>query len=306
LELQQGLCVDPIDCFLLKLIEDVNYTGHFSSAGASMSNTKSAVATPIENLEFPAASPSCSYKQRVGLTDVEVTYSRPGAKGRQVFGSLVPYGKLWRAGANQATKISFTTPVKMNGVDIAAGAYSLFAIPEKEEWTLILNKDTEQGGTGKYDEKLDVARFKAKSAKLDHHVENYTIDIDAIEDESATLGISWEKTKVNVKLELNFIDNLVSRVDTAMASDMENKPYFQAALLYFNHGKDLKKAHEWVDAAIAQRPIYPFYLVKAYILAKLGDKTEALAIGKKASELATQADDAAFLTRINSFLSELG
>src|SRR5271156_894034 len=122
-----------------------------------MSNTKISAPLKGSDLQFPAASPLCTLKQRIGITDVEITYSRPGVKGRHVFGALVPYGKLWRAGANQATKISFSTPVKLNGTDIAAGAYALFAIPTKEEWTLIINKDSEQAGTGKYDEKLDVA-----------------------------------------------------------------------------------------------------------------------------------------------------
>jgi hypothetical protein len=273
--------------------------------GANMSNTKSAVATPIENLEFPAASPACTVKQRVGLTDVEVCFSRPGVKGRQVFGSLVPYGKLWRAGANQATKISFSTPVKLNGTDIAAGAYSVFAIPEKDEWTIIFNKDTEQGGTGKYDEKLDVARIKAKTVTTHHTIENFAIWIDAISDESATLTLAWEKTEVPVKLEVSFVKELMPQVEAAMASDMKQKPFFQAALLFLNHGGDLKKAHTWVDAAIAERPIYPFHLIKANIQAKLGDKKEALETATNARELATQANDTGFLSRINEFIDHL-
>jgi hypothetical protein len=273
--------------------------------GAKMSNTKSAVATPIDNLEFPAASPACTFKQRVGLTDVEVTFSRPGVKGRQIFGSLVPYGKLWRAGANQATKISFSTPVKLNGTDIAAGAYALLAIPEKDEWTIIINKDSEQSGTGKYDEKQDVARIKAKTVKTEHTIENYAIWIDAISDESATLVLAWEKTEVPLKLEVSFVEKLIPKVEAAMASNMDNKPFFQAALLFLNHGGDLKKAHTWVDAAIAERPIYPFHFIKANIQAKLGDKQEALVTANKASEMATQANDAGFVSRIEDFIAHL-
>jgi hypothetical protein len=273
--------------------------------GANMSNTKSAVATPIENLEFPAASPACTVKQRVGLTDIEMSFSRPGVKGRKIFGSLVPFGKIWRAGANQATKVSFSTPVKLNGADIAAGAYSVFAIPEKDEWTIILNKDTEQGGTGKYDEKLDVARFKAKTATTHHTIENYAIWIDDISDESATLTFAWEKTEVPVKLEVSFVKDLIPQVEAAMASDMKQKPFFQAALLFLNHGGDLKKAHTWVDAAIEERPIYPFHFIKANIQEKLGHKKEALETATKASELATQANDTGFLSRINEFIDHL-
>jgi Protein of unknown function (DUF2911) len=270
-----------------------------------MSNTTTAVTQQASALEFPAASPLCSLKQRVGLTDVQVSYSRPGAKGRNVFGALVPYGKLWRAGANQATKISFSTAIKLNGTDIAAGAYSLFAIPTKDEWTLIINKDAEQAGTGKYDEKLDVARIKAKPEELQHSVENYTIEIDPIDDETASLNLVWERTKVSLKLKVDFVEKLVPQVEAAMASDEQKKPYVQAALFFLNHSKDLKKADEWIDAAIAERPVYPFFFIKAQILAKLGDKKEALNAAKKAGELATQADDLGFVSRTDKFLSGL-
>ena len=106
-----------------------------------MSNTKVSAPIKAADLQFPAASPLCTLKQRIGIMEVEISYSRPGVKGRQIFGGLVPYGKLWRAGANQATKVTFSTPVKLNGTDIAAGAYSLFAIPDKNEWTIIFNKE---------------------------------------------------------------------------------------------------------------------------------------------------------------------
>jgi hypothetical protein len=270
-----------------------------------MSNTTTAVTPQASALEFPAASPLCSLKQRVGLTDVQVSYSRPGMKGRHVFGALVPYGKLWRAGANQATKISFSTAVKLNGTDIAAGAYALFAIPSKDEWTLIINKDAEQAGTGKYDEKLDAARIKVKPEELQHTVENYTIEIDPIDDETASLNLLWERTKVSLKLEVDFVEKLIPQVEAAMASDEQKKPYVQAALFFLNHSKDLKKADEWIDAAIVERPVYPFFFIKAQILAKLGNKKEALSAAKKAGELATEADDLGFVSRTEKFLSGL-
>ncbi len=269
-----------------------------------MSNTVSETVKAAD-LEFPAASPMCTTKQRVGLTDVEITYSRPGVRGRQVFGGLVPFGKLWRAGANGATKVKFSTPVNLGGVDIAAGAYALFAIPEKDEWTIILNKDTEQGGTGKYDEKLDVARFEAKSTQLGHVIENYTIDFDALADESATLNLLWEKTKVSIPFKISYVKGLISQVEAAMNSKDEKKPYFQAGLLFFNHDHNLQKASEWVDEAIKERDIYPFHLIKASIQAKLGDKQGAIATAKKSSELATKANDLGFASRAEAFIASL-
>src|ERR1022692_3493422 len=116
--------------------------------------------TPAVN--FPAASPACTLKQRVGLTDIEIVYSRPSVKGRTIFGGIVPYGQVWRTGANQATKITFNTPVKFNGTEIPAGTYGLFTIPAEQEWTVIINKSATQWGAFQYDEKADVTRFKVK------------------------------------------------------------------------------------------------------------------------------------------------
>jgi len=270
-----------------------------------MTKSNASVAVSAASLEFPAASPLCTVKQRIGITDVEVTYSRPGIKGRKVFGALVPYGKLWRAGANQATKITFSTDVTLNGTDIAAGAYALLAIPEKDEWTIIINKDSEQAGIGKYDEKLDVARIKAKSVQLNDLVDNYTIFFDSLEDESAELNLMWEKTKVSIKLEVDFVEKLVPQVEAAMSSDEANKPFIQAAIFFLNHGTDMSKANEWIDAAIAARPVYPFYFIKAQILAKLGDKNAAKENAQKAVELANQGGDSGFAYRAQEFLSNL-
>jgi hypothetical protein len=259
----------------------------------------------VADLQFPAASPLCNLKQKIGITDVEISYSRPGVKGRQIFGGLVPYGKLWRAGANGATKITFSTAVTINGAAIAAGAYALLAIPEKNEWTIILNKDSDQAGMGKYDENLDVLRTKVKLTEIDHVIENYTIEFDELADESATLNIMWDRTKVSIPVKLNYAKELIPQVDAVMSSDQDQKPFFQAALFFLNHGGDLRKADQWVDVAIKERPIYPFYFVKANIQAKLGDKEAALATAKKTIEMATSAGDAGFTSRAEAFVASL-
>jgi hypothetical protein len=150
--------------------------------------------------ETPAASPACTLKQRVGLTDIEIVYSRPGMKGRQVYGGLVPYDKVWRTGANQATKITFSAPVKLNDADIPAGTYALMTIPGEKEWTIIVNKTASQWGSYRYDEKADLVRFKATPVTLAEPVETFTIDLNDIRDDSATLNLIWEKTRVPVKL----------------------------------------------------------------------------------------------------------
>jgi hypothetical protein len=246
-------------------------------------------------VEFPAPSPACTLKQHVGLTDIEIDYSRPGVKGRDIFGGLIPYGKVWRTGANQATKIIFSTPVKLNGTEIPAGTYAFLTIPDKDQWTIIINKGAEQWGAYKYDEKADVARIKATPVKINRSIETFVINIDDIKDDSASMNLLWDKTKVPIKVEVDYVDKLVKQIDDVMASDEKKKPYFQSALFFYNHGQDLHKANKWVDAALAEREAHYMLYVKAEILAKLGDKGGAIAAAKRSSELATKANDSGYV-----------
>jgi hypothetical protein len=264
-----------------------------------MINSSALAETP--KLEFPQASPACTLKQRVGLTDVEITYSRPGVKDREIFGAVVPYDKVWRTGANGATKLVFSTDVKLNGNNVPAGTYALMTIPGKDEWTIIINKGADQWGSYKYDEKNDLVRFKAKPVALDKSVDAFTIEFNDIRDESSNLNIAWDKTMVPIKLEVNYADKLISDIDKVMSSDDPKKPYFQAAAFYFNHGQDLQKANKWVDAAIAEREAFYIVHLKAQILEKLGEKKEALAAAKRSSELAEKANDGAYV-RLNEAL----
>jgi hypothetical protein len=255
-------------------------------------------------IEFPAPSPACTLKQRVGLTDIEINYSRPSLKGRVVVGNIDPYGKVWRAGANAATRITFSTPVKLNGAEVSAGTYGLFAIPGQNEWTVILNKVAKQWGAYEYNSKDDVLRIQAKPVPLAQAVETFTIDINDIRDESATLDLIWADWRVPVKLEVDIVGKLVPQIEAAMA-ETGKKPYFQSALFYLNHNLDLKQASAWMDAAIAEQPD-AFYLLyhKARILARMGDKAEAIATAEKSMALAakdtTPAGDE--YTRLNEAL----
>jgi hypothetical protein len=252
-----------------------------------------AVFAQAPKLEFPAASPAASVTQRVGLTDIQVNYSRPGAKGRIVFGSLVPYDRVWRTGANTATKISFSTPVKLNGTDVPAGTYELFTIPGKDEWTVIIHKNMSQWGAYAYDQKNDIARVKAKPVALQTAVETLAIGFNDLRDESATFYVAWEKVRVNVALTVDVKSTLVPQIEAVMASGGEKLPYVDAAMYYLANDLDLKKAATWMDAAIAANPA-AFYLVyrKALILEKAGDKAGAIATAQKSLEAAQKASGA--------------
>jgi hypothetical protein len=241
-------------------------------------------------IDFPAPSPAATLKQRVGLTDIEITYFRPGVKGRKIFGGLEPYGVVWRTGANNPTRITFSTPVKFGGTEVPAGSYGLYSIPGEREWTVMLNKIGEKDwGAYAYKAENDIARAKVRPITLPQPVETFTIDLNDIKTESATLNLIWEKTRVPVKLEFAVVSTLMPQIAALMASDAPKKPYFQAAMFYFENGGDLQKAGEWMDAGLKEQP-GAFYMVyrKGLILAKMGDKAAALAAAKASKEAAAK------------------
>jgi len=261
-------------------------------AGGLVGASRLAAQTPTVN--FPAASPACTLKQRVGLTDIEIVYSRPGVKNRTIYGSIVPYGQVWRTGANQATKITFSTPVKLEGNDIPAGTYALFTIPGETEWTIIISKNAAQWGAFQYNQKDDLVRFKVVPVTLPQTIETFTIEFNHIRDESAVLDLVWEKTVVPVRLEVDVTGKLMPQIEAAMAAPGNKSDgfYFQAATFYYNHDLDQKKALDWVNAGLADNPriAYEMLHLKAQILAKEGDKAGAIAAAKQSSELAIKAE----------------
>jgi hypothetical protein len=255
-------------------------------------------------VQFPAPSPASTLKQHVGLTDIEIIYSRPSAKGRPVFGGLRPYGELWRTGANAPTKISFSTAVKLNGTEIPAGQYALYTIPGEKEWTVIIHKDTKTS-VFQYNPTNDLVRFKVTPVKLAEPVETFTIDINDLRDDSATLNLLWEKTRVPIRIELDLVSTLVPQIEAAMAAPGEKKPYYPAALFYYDHGLNLQKASQWADAAIAGSETYYTVHLKAKILARLGDKKGATAAAKRSSELAVKAKEDGYVKLNDDLISSL-
>lgn len=247
------------------------------------------------NIEFPAASPACTLKQRVGLTDITVVYSRPSVKGRSIFGGIVPFGQVWRTGANQATKITFSTPVKLEGNEIPAGTYSLFTIPGEQEWTIIISKNVNQWGAFQYTNKDDLVRFPVTPVSLrDTSVETLAFEFNRIRDESALFELVWDKTVVPIRLTVDVTDKIVPQIEAAMAAPGK-KPdtfLFQAATFYYNHDLDSKKALEWVNTALESnsRIAYEYLHLKAQLLARQGDKAGAITAAKQSSELAVKAE----------------
>jgi hypothetical protein len=248
----------------------------------------------IPKVDFPAASPVCTLKQRVGLTDIEINYSRPGVKGRTIFGGIVPYGQVWRTGANEATKITFSTDVKFNGEDVPAGSYALFTIPGEDEWTVILSKNADQFGAFQYDAKDDLVRFKVVPIKLAETIDTFTIEFNRIRDDSAELNLIWDKTVVPLQIQIELTSKLVPQIEAAMAAPGKKSDgfCFQAATFYYNHDQDLNKALTWVNAGLADQPNIAFEILhlKAQILARQGDKAGAIAAAKLSSDLSIKAE----------------
>lgn len=259
-------------------------------------------------LEFPAPSPAATLKQRVGLTDIEVVYSRPSLKDRKVFGdgAIVPYGKVWRTGANAATKVTFSTPVKLNGHEVPAGTFALFTIPTKDEWTVIINKGPKDNSPYNYDQKDDVVRFQLKPTTLAKATETFTIDINNINDRKSQLDIQWDKVELPIALEVqDYTESLKKQIDERMASNEPGKPYFQAAAFYFNNGFDIEKANEWVAEAVKEKDAHWINYLKAQILQKKGDKKAALEAAKHSNELSVKANDSAYIKQSADLITKL-
>ncbi|MFA5265276.1 MAG: DUF2911 domain-containing protein [Opitutaceae bacterium] len=261
-------------------------------------------------VQLPQQSPLCTIKQSVGVTDIGIAYSRPGVKGREIFGKMIPFGAVWRTGANSSTKLSFSTPVKLNGTEIPAGSYALYTIPGESEWTIIVYKDTSLWGAYGYDQKNDFARIKATPVKLAEPVETFTIDINDIRTESATLNLIWEKTKVPVRLEFDTISKTVAQLEETMAAQGEKTAgfYYQALDFCLSNNTALPKALAWANQAAVQFPkVFWVIQKKAYIQAKLGDKTGALETAKiaAAAAKASGSDQKDFLKVNDEFVASL-
>lgn len=242
-----------------------------------------------QQLKTPAPSPTQTIKQDFGISSVELIYSRPSMKGRKIFGDLVPYDKVWRTGANQATRLKFNDDVMIGGQTVKAGEYALFTIPGEKEWTIIINKGSENWGTI-YKQEDDVVRLKAKTMELDDAVESFTMQFMDVKPTSAQLAMMWDKTAVSFPFTTDIDSKVMAQINNLMNKD--NRPYFAAAMYYLESGKDLSQAVTWFDKAIEQNnKAFWIYHQKANALAKLGKKQEARMAATKSMQLAKEQNN---------------
>lgn len=260
--------------------------------------------TGAAQLTTPQASPTQTIKQNFALSSVELSYSRPGIKGRTVFGDLVPYGKVWRTGANNATTLTFGEEVMIGGKKIPAGKYGLLSIPDKDNWTLIISKDANVTSPADYKLENDIVRVNAKPMAMKEKMETFTMQFANVKSNSCELHIMWENTAVSLPISADVESKVMKQIDEQMNKD--NRPYFAAAVYYLQNGKDLNQALAWFDKAVEAQPdAFWVHHQRANCLAKLGRKKEARDAAEKSKALAMTAKNDDYVKLNNDLLSTL-
>ena len=255
-------------------------------------------------LKTPAPSPTQTIKQDFGLASVELSYSRPGMKGRKIFGDLVPFGNVWRTGANQATTLTFGEDVIIGGKKVTAGKYGLLTIPDKNNWTIIITKQLDVTSPAAYIMEQDVVRVMSEPMKMKDVMETLTMQFANIKPTSCDLQIMWDNTVVTLPVTVDVETKVMAQIDQLMNKD--NRPYFNAAMYYMDNGKDMNQALTWLDKAlIAQPEAFWIHHQRANALAKLGKKEDAKTAANKSIELATKAKNDDYVKLNEKLLAEL-
>jgi hypothetical protein len=245
-----------------------------------------------QDARIPESSSTQTIIQDFGLGKITITYSRPNVKGRKIFGGINPYGQVWRTGANYATTITFSENVIVEGNKVPAGTYSLFSIPEKNTWTIILNKTAKQWGAYSYKRADDLLRFTVKPIEVKEKRETFTMQFANATTKSNDLYIIWDHTAVPMHLETDDDAQITANIDKLMQGDKTKRPYFNAIQYYYENGKDLNKAMGWVLEAEKLEPKAPWFkLWKARIQLKMGKKDQAIATAKEGVRLAKETQD---------------
>lgn len=251
--------------------------------------------TQAQGLKTPSPSTSQTVKQEFGLGSIELSYSRPNTKGRTIFGDLVPFGAVWRTGANSATTLTFSEEVIIGGKNIPAGKYGLLTIPGAAEWTIIITKQLDVTSPSAYKQEMDVVRVTAPTVAMPYAIESFMVFFENVSSNSLELMIIWGKTAVSLPIKVDIDSKIMAQIESLMNTD--NKPYFNAAMYYIDNNKDLNKAAGWLEKATAQTPnAYWIWYQKARCLALLGKKAEAMTTSIKSLELARVGKNPDYVT----------
>jgi hypothetical protein len=265
-----------------------------------------AMSSFAQELKVPILSPASEVTQEVGLTQVKLSYARPSAKGRKVFGDLVPFGEVWRTGANASTKLTFTEDVKIEGNALKAGTYALYTIPGEKEWTVIIHTNTRHRSIAGdvYKPAEDAFRFKVPSGKTANYIETFTISFGDITTNSLKVAVAWENTEIKFRIDFD-VDGAVDKQIATLAAapaGMTHGAQFLAAEYYLHNNKDLAKADEWIRSAMEKSAKNSRYgLLRAKILAKAGKRDEALKVVADANAWAKEAKNANYVQQTQEF-----
>ena len=260
-------------------------------------------------ISTPQPSPLGKISQRVGLTDIDIAYSRPGVKGRTIFGELVAFGKIWRTGANSNTKITFSSDVMMDGQTLKAGSYGLYSIPNKDTWEIIFYSEADKNGVPRdWDDNKIAAKTTVKVGSMPMNIETFTIAFNDVTSTSTIIGLLWEKTYVGIKIEVPTDQMVSATIDAVMAASPKAGDYYNAAIYYSQQDKDLKKANEWMEKAMSmiEKPGFWQLRQQSLIYAKIGETEKAIATAKKSLEGAKAAKNEAYIKMNSESLKEWG
>lgn len=252
-------------------------------------------------LDLPRPSPNVTFKQTVGLTDVTVAYSSPAVRGRKVWGTVVPYDEVWRAGANECTKLTLSTPATIGGKSVLAGTYALFLLPTKTGWTFILNKDTTLSGTDGYKSTDDILRVPATATTIPPR-ERLTYEVLDFTDDGGTLAMEWDTVRVAVRFELNTRATVLSQVRALKTDDW--RPYNRAARYLLDAKFEPAYAMELADKSIKLKEEWENVWTKAQLLAAAGNTKQALAMAQRAQELGKKSKNFFYADQVAKAISD--
>lgn len=260
--------------------------------------------TNAQQLRTPAPSPTQTIKQDFGLSSVELSYSRPAMRGRKIFGDLVPFGNVWRTGANNATTLTFGDEVMIGGKKIPAGKYGLLTIPDKTKWTIIITKQLDVTSPAAYKADQDVVRVEVKPVAMKENMESFTMQFADVKSNSCELRMMWENTGVSLPITTDIDSKVMAQIKNLM--EVDSRPYFSAAMYYMDNNKDLNKALTWFDKATEQNPqAFWVWHQRANCLAKLGKKQEAIESANKSITLAKEAKNDDYVALNEKLLATL-
>lgn len=257
-----------------------------------------------QTLTTPQTSTTQTIKQNFALSSIELTYSRPGIKGRKIFGDLVPFEKIWRTGAGDASTLTFGDTVFINGTKINPGKYGLVSIPHEKSWTLIITKQLDITGPESYKQDQDVVRVEAKTKDISESMETFTMQFVNVKQGSCELKLMWDKTAVSLPITTNTEERMKAQIEQLM--QMDNRPYYNSAMYYMNNGLDLNQALVWFDKALELQPnLLRNHNQRAICLNKMGRKEEAKKAAQKGLELAKAQKNDGLVKTFEAFLAEL-